>query len=312
MAGLYCSGRLGYKVSCQFRKIQVPHGKSQFWTGVLTIVAFLIGVTGFCIVPASAQTVTIAVGSINTSPGSGSASFTASASVDGSPKLQSEQQLNGDPTYQWSAKSGTIVDACNPATGQPSTIVDATRSTAGNYSSTVTCLVTWSVIDTTTKKTTTISQPGSTTVNFSLGNNWTPDNVTAKMTKPQDQTQTPPTPQYVVVQAGGSTACAAACTAIDDWNFNTSQGSATNTNCSYSWTASAGTFNSPTSATPNWTAPATSQSSPVTITCTVTAIPPAVVAPDGGTRESGSATCSVQVYVPGPMTIGVKIRNKLS
>jgi len=242
---------------------------------------------------ADAQSAVVTASAPNTTPGSGTVTYSASVSTT-NPTLNSEQQIT-NVTYSWSSS-----DSCNPTTGS-STTVTAVRNHTGPGSSSVSCSVTWYIYNTSTKQTTTATAGGGATVNFNLGLMWTKGTITGILISPQNQTNSPYTPTAVVTSTGAQLTCTATATASDTSTFT--YGSTTNTGSgsdtvSYQWTASAGTLGNATSASTTWTAPSTPQSSAVTLSCQITATAPAVVAPDGGSRGPSPTTVTVQVYMP--------------
>jgi len=244
---------------------------------------------------ADAQTAVVTASAANTSPGSGTATYSASVSTT-NPALNSEQEIT-NVTYSWSSS-----DTCNPTTGS-STTVTATRTSPGSYSSSVSCNVTWYILNTHTNQTTTASAGGGATVSFKLGVLWAKGTITGGiLTSPQNQTNSPYTPTVVVTSSGAQLTCTVSGASASDpstftYGSTTVNGSGADT-VSYQWTASAGTLGSATSASTTWTAPTTPQSSPVTLTCTISATAPAVVVPDGGQRGPSSKTATVQIYIP--------------
>ena len=212
---------------------------------------------------ANAQTAVVTASAPNTSPGSGTVTYSASVSVTG-PTLTSEQQISSI-VYAWGSS-----DTCNP-TNTASTSVTAQRSSPGASSSSVSCTVTWYIYNTYTKQTTTASASGGATVNFKLGVIWSPGKITGGiMTSPQNQTNSPYVPTVVVTSSGAQLTCTVSnATATDTSTFNGSPSTTGTDTVTYAWTASAGTLGNAASPSTSWTAPTTPQSSAVTLTCTI-------------------------------------------
>jgi len=265
---------------------------------LLQICAALLLLTVAGMSQANAQGVTVTASSPNTTPGSGSVTYSASATIT-NPSLNSEQQIT-NVTYTWSSS-----DTCNPTTGS-STTVTAIRHNPGTSTSSVSCSVTWYIYNTSTKQTTTEGAGGSASVNFDLGVMWSPGTITGGvMTSPQNQTSSPYTPTTVGAVIGGQlTGTIGSASASDAWTFSypsggntvTSSGTGSDT-VSYAWSGGVGTLSSTSSASTTWTAPSTPQTA--TLSCTISATAPAVVAPDGGSRGPSAVTASVSIAVIG-------------
>lgn len=238
----------------------------------------------------SQTAVVSAPASIVATPGAGTASYSASVSTT-NPSLNSEQKADS-VTYSWSTGG----------TGS-STTVTLTKSSPGDYNSSVSCSVTWHCEDDSTNPPTyfTATAGGSASTPVHMGVMWTPGGITGGVLgQPQNQGSTPYSPPYVFAAAGGTLSCSVSgARAYDLWTFGSNSGKDYGDSVNYAWSCSGGGFsgaNPATGQSATWNSP--SRPSKSSVSCKISATAGALGPYDGGKRGPRPISAVCEIYMP--------------
>jgi len=225
------------------------------------------------------------------------------------PAVNSEEKIT-DVAYSWSSD-----DACTPSTdpitNKPiaSAMVTVTKPAPGDYSSTVSCTVTWTVHDSGKNSDRYPFAKGSAPCTVHMGVLWKKGGWGGGvLTAPQNKVSG--TPAYAFASVDGTLGCSVSDPKPYDYK---TFGATTTTDYggtpSYVWTCGGGWFSkttSPdgtvtyvttsTSSGPTWFAPAKPAGGGVS--CTIRDIPPAIGPYDGGTRGADNLNPGCTIYMP--------------
>jgi hypothetical protein len=226
------------------------------------------------------------------------------------PKVNSEEEIT-DVVYNWSS-----ADPCDPAgnSHSSSATVTVTKTSPGDYSSSVSCTVTWTVHDKSANTDRSVSAGGSASCTIHMGVKWAKGGWDGGvMTAPQDKTGSSPKPKHVYALASGAAACSVSDPKpYDTWSFAGKSGNDQSGTVTYEWSCGGGWFSSTTNpdgsvvavttstaASPSFTAQPNAGGG--SVSCKIHDTPPVMGPYDGGSRGPTDLTAGADIAIIKPV-----------